>query len=178
MRHGRAYQVVSVTVRSPLPIARVLMGFELDQPVLNEVEGILGLDITLAVRNGSAWQALGTTLTESLLPAVLGALPEELMAETRHFTLLMAAGSVLVKRLPDAHVDKLLVDTTRLLIPPQHRENLIEKRILSLSNRNLLDQPPGEIERTIHGLQRRRADRLHRAWLRGFFVPRGVELAG
>jgi diguanylate cyclase (GGDEF)-like protein len=75
LRHGRAYQVVSVTVRSPLPIARVLMGFELDQPVLNEVEGILGLDITLAVRNGSAWQALGTTLTESLLPAVLGALP-------------------------------------------------------------------------------------------------------
>ncbi len=128
-----------------------------------------GLPDTLALLGAAAL---------SIKDAVLGALPEELMAETRHFTLLMAAGSVLVKRLPDAHIDKLLVDTTRLLIPPQHRENLIEKRILSLSNRNLLDQPPGEIERTIHGLQRRRADRLHRAWLRGFFVPRGVVLAG
>ena len=75
LRNGRAYQVVSVTVRSPLPIARVLMGFELDQRVLNEVEGILGLDITLAVRSGSSWQALGTTLSEGVLPTVLGALP-------------------------------------------------------------------------------------------------------
>ncbi len=75
LRNGRAYQVVSVTVRSPLPIARVLMGFELDQRVLNEVEGILGLDITLAVRRGASWQALGTTLGAAALPAVLRALP-------------------------------------------------------------------------------------------------------
>lgn len=75
LRNGRAYQVVSVTVRSPLPIARVLMGFELDQRVLNEVEGILGLDVTLAFRRGSSWQALGTTLDESALPTVLASLP-------------------------------------------------------------------------------------------------------
>ena len=75
LRNGRAYQVVSVTVRSPLPIARVLMGFELDQRVLNEVEGILGLDITLAVRSGMSWQTLGTTLGATALPTVLGALP-------------------------------------------------------------------------------------------------------
>lgn len=75
LRNGRAYQVVSVTVRSPLPIARVLMGFELDQRVLNEVEGILGLDITLAVRSGMSWRTLGTTLGATALPTVLGALP-------------------------------------------------------------------------------------------------------
>ncbi len=121
--------------------------------------------------------ALGVA-AHGIAELILGALPEALTPATRHFTLLMAAGSVLVKTLPDEQIEALLVDVTRVLIPPQHRENLIEKRILSLSNRNLLDQPPGEIERTIHGLQRRRPDRLHRAWMRGFFVPRGVVLPG
>ena len=75
-------------------------------------------------------------------------------------------------------LDGLLIDTTRSLIPPQHRADEIERRIASLARRGLIDQPPGEIERTIHGLGRRRPDRLHRAWLRGFFVPRGVVVPG
>lgn len=111
--------------------------------------------------------------------AVRAGLPGELGPETVRFVALMVAGSVLVAAgLEGAALDALLIDTTRGLIPPQHRADEIERRIAGLSRRGLIDQPPGEIERTIHGLGRRRADRLHRAWLRGFFVPRGVEIPG
>jgi diguanylate cyclase (GGDEF)-like protein len=62
VRDGRVYQLVSVTVRSPLPVARVVMGFELDQRALNEVRDVLGLGVTLAVREGRGWRAAGSTL--------------------------------------------------------------------------------------------------------------------
>lgn len=109
---------------------------------------------------------------------VMDALPEALPAETRHFVVMMVAGSVLVRRGIDlAALDVLLADTTRVLLPPQHREGVLEKRVRALVKHDLVDQAPGEIERMIHGLARRRADRLLRAWQRGFFVPRGLDLA-
>lgn len=40
-----------------------------------------------------------------------------------------------------------------------------------------LDQAPGEIGRIHDGMVARRSDRMHRAWMRGFFVPAGVDLA-
>ncbi len=110
---------------------------------------------------------------------VMSALPEDLPAETRHFVVCMVAGSVLLAAgIGPGALDAVLTDTTRVLVPPQHRDGVIEKRIYSLEKRGLLDQPPGEIDRTIHGLARRRADRLHRAWQRGFFVPRGLTVPG
>jgi len=110
---------------------------------------------------------------------VMEALPEDLPLETRHFVVCMVAGSVLLGAgIGPAALDLVLGDATRFLIPPQHRDGVIEKRIYSLEKRGLLDQPPGEIDRTIHGLGRRRADRLHRAWQRGFFVPRGLVVPG
>lgn len=111
--------------------------------------------------------------------AVRAGLPEELGPETARFVACMVAGSILVTAgLEGGALDALLVDATRTLIPPQHRAEENERRIASLARRGLIDQPPGEIERTIHGLGRRRPDRLHRAWLRGFFVPRGVDIPG
>jgi hypothetical protein len=143
---------------------------------------------TAAACGGSATVAAGPGLPPSL--GLLGAaalgveevvrsgLPEELPFETVHFVVCMVAGSRLVHAgLEGAALETLLTDATRLLLPPQHREGVIERRIQSLVRHRLIDQPPGEIERTIHGLARRRADRLHRAWLRWFFVPRGVSLA-
>jgi len=110
---------------------------------------------------------------------VMAALPDDLPDETRHFVVLMVAGSVLLAAgIGPQALDRLLTDATRVLIPPQHRDGVIEKLIYSLEKRGLLDQPPGEIDRTIHGLARRRADRLHRSWQRGFFVPRGSTVPG
>jgi len=99
--------------------------------------------------------------------------PADLPAETRRFAALMAAGTAALEHLTGAALDALLVDVVHHVLPPQHRGEEVARHVGALTARRLLDQPPGEIERTIHGLARRRADRVHRAWTRGFFVPRG-----
>jgi diguanylate cyclase len=73
-RNGRVFQLVSVTIRSPVPVARVLMGFEIDRPVLTELGDILGMGVALAVRRESAWRLAGTTLPETTTSTLLPAL--------------------------------------------------------------------------------------------------------
>jgi diguanylate cyclase (GGDEF)-like protein len=46
---GRLYQLVTVSVRTPLPVARISMGFALDQAAAHELAVITGLGLTLAV---------------------------------------------------------------------------------------------------------------------------------
>jgi len=107
-------------------------------------------------------------LVHDLEPAI----PREVPAVTRRFTALMAAGTHALAHVSGPALDALLVDVVRHLLPPQHRAAELAAHVRALTSRGLLDQPPGEIERTIHGLGRRRADRVHRAWQRGFFVVR------
>ena len=47
--NGRIYQVVSVPVKSPLPVAWVAMGFELDESAAQNLADITGLGVTLSV---------------------------------------------------------------------------------------------------------------------------------
>lgn len=97
--------------------------------------------------------------------------------EARRLGALMVAGSRLVAmRPPDEVLEPVLEAVVRELFPPQHRQEELERLVRALVPE--LDQPPGEIERAIRGMGRRRADRVHRAWLRGFFVPRGLRIAG
>ncbi len=49
---GRIYQLVAVEVRSPLPVAWIAMGFELDEKAARELAGITGLAVTLSVKAG------------------------------------------------------------------------------------------------------------------------------
>lgn len=94
---------------------------------------------------------------------------------TRQFGTLMAAGTAFLVLAPQTPLlEAMLKVVVRDVLPPQHRADEVHAHIKRLAP--LLDQPPGEIERTMHGLGRNRADRLHRAWLRGFFVPRGFAL--
>lgn len=110
--------------------------------------------------------------------AVRAELPLDLDPEVAHFVEHMVAGTVLVNAgVAPAALDAILIQTTRALIPPQHRGGVLESRIRRLQREDLIDQPPGEIDRTIHGLSRRRADRLLRAWQRGFFLPPGLTLS-
>ncbi|MFO0744765.1 MAG: hypothetical protein U1F43_03705 [Myxococcota bacterium] len=102
--------------------------------------------------------------------------PRTLPRETRHFAALMAAGTRVAAQLPSEALDLLLLDVTRHVLPPQHRQEELAAHVNALVKADLLDQPPGEIERTIHGMGRRRADRVHRAWTRAFFVPRGARV--
>jgi hypothetical protein len=101
--------------------------------------------------------------------------PKRISAAARRFAILMVGGSLLHEAAPPTAVlDQILVSVVRDVLPPQHRGEEVERWIKQVTP--LLDQPPGEIERTIHGLARRRADRGHRAWVRRFFVPRGYPL--
>jgi diguanylate cyclase (GGDEF)-like protein len=52
---GRIYQLVTVAVRSPLPVAWIVMGFELDDKAARELAEITGLFVTLSVNSGGNW---------------------------------------------------------------------------------------------------------------------------
>jgi diguanylate cyclase (GGDEF)-like protein len=52
---GHIYQLVTVAVRSPLPVAWIAMGFELDDKAARELADITGLSITLSVKSAGNW---------------------------------------------------------------------------------------------------------------------------
>ncbi len=52
---GRIYQLVTVAVRSPMPVALITMGFELDQRAAREIAGITGLGVALSLRSQGRW---------------------------------------------------------------------------------------------------------------------------
>jgi diguanylate cyclase (GGDEF)-like protein len=70
---GRIYQRVTVAVRSPLPVAWVTMGFEVDARAAQELADITGLSVALSFRDGGDWkQAVsrapaGTALRSDLI---------------------------------------------------------------------------------------------------------------
>lgn len=122
--------------------------------------------------------ALVLPFAASLDAALMRAAPvkkKPISAASRRFAILMVGGSLLHEANPPPEVlDQVLVSVVHDVLPPQHRGDEVGRWINQVAS--LLDQPPGEIERTIHGLARRRADRVHRAWVRRFFVPRGYQL--
>jgi diguanylate cyclase (GGDEF)-like protein len=60
--NGRIYQLVTVSVRSPLPVAWIDMAFELDQKAARELADITGLAVTLSVNSGGHWRDVVSTL--------------------------------------------------------------------------------------------------------------------
>jgi diguanylate cyclase (GGDEF)-like protein len=49
---GRIFELVMTSVRGPLPIAYVAMGFELDAAAAQELASVTGLDVTLSIGRG------------------------------------------------------------------------------------------------------------------------------
>jgi diguanylate cyclase (GGDEF)-like protein len=60
--NGRIYQLVTVAVRSPLPVAWIAMGFELDDKAARELADITGLFVTLSVRSNGSWSKAANTI--------------------------------------------------------------------------------------------------------------------
>jgi diguanylate cyclase (GGDEF)-like protein len=60
--NGRIYQLVTVSVRSPLPVAWIAMGFELDAKAARELADITGLAVTLSVNSGGHWTDMVSTV--------------------------------------------------------------------------------------------------------------------
>jgi diguanylate cyclase (GGDEF)-like protein len=60
--NGRIYQLVTVSVRSPLPVAWIAMGFALDEKAARELAGITGLAVTLSVNSAGHWTDVASTV--------------------------------------------------------------------------------------------------------------------
>jgi diguanylate cyclase (GGDEF)-like protein len=60
--NGRIYQLVTVSVRSPLPVAWIAMAFELDEQAARELADITGLAVTLSVNTGGHWTDVVSTV--------------------------------------------------------------------------------------------------------------------
>jgi diguanylate cyclase (GGDEF)-like protein len=60
--NGRIYQLVTVPVRSPLPVAWIATGFELDRKAAKELADITGLAVTLSVNSGGRWTDVVSTV--------------------------------------------------------------------------------------------------------------------
>jgi len=60
--NDRIYQLVTVSVRSPLPVAWIAMGFELDAKAARELADITGLAVTLSVNSGGRWTDVVSTV--------------------------------------------------------------------------------------------------------------------
>jgi diguanylate cyclase (GGDEF)-like protein len=59
---GRVYQLVAVQVTSPLPVAWIAMGFELDNDAASKLAAITGLAVTLSVKSGGQWTDVVSTI--------------------------------------------------------------------------------------------------------------------
>jgi len=60
--NGRVYQLVAVQVASPLPVAWIAMGFELDNDAARKLADITGLAVTLSVKSGGRWTDMVSTV--------------------------------------------------------------------------------------------------------------------
>jgi diguanylate cyclase (GGDEF)-like protein len=59
--NGKIYQLVAVQVKSPLPVAWIIMGFELDQDAANGLKKISGLTVSLLMHSGDLWEDVVTS---------------------------------------------------------------------------------------------------------------------
>ena len=58
-----AYQMITVPVRAPLPVAWVSMGFRIDDELAEKLKTLTGLEVSFLSRDGAARHILGSTLT-------------------------------------------------------------------------------------------------------------------
>jgi hypothetical protein len=76
VREDRAYEMITVPVRAPLPVAWVSMGFALSDGYARRLEEITGLHATIIDRSGARPVALASSLG--------GALPQALASTAGH----------------------------------------------------------------------------------------------
>src|ERR1700722_15354564 len=62
--NGRIYQLVTVSVRSPLPVAWIAMGFELDDKAARELADITGLAVTISLNSAGGWTDVVSTVPD------------------------------------------------------------------------------------------------------------------
>ena len=63
MVDGKMYEVMTVPVKAPLPIAWVTMGFEVGDALASSLASLLGLDVTFLQEGGGSARRFGTSLS-------------------------------------------------------------------------------------------------------------------
>ena len=66
---GKIYQWVGVNVKSPLPVARLVMGFELDAKAVREIADITDLGVTLSIGTQHGWSTVVSTVPRGVAAA-------------------------------------------------------------------------------------------------------------
>jgi diguanylate cyclase (GGDEF)-like protein len=69
---NRAFQVVGATIRAPLPLARVLVGFEVDSELVEHIKSITGLDVTFVGDAEHQINAFASTLPAEQIEKTIG----------------------------------------------------------------------------------------------------------
>lgn len=90
---GMLYQVVVVPVLAPLPVAYVVTAFIVDQPFVQDLKRVSGLDLSFLSRiDGEEWRLAASSLGDTLQPGLLaafrrhrGALPEMLPLQGKDY---------------------------------------------------------------------------------------------
>jgi diguanylate cyclase (GGDEF)-like protein len=77
--NGKIYQLVAVEVKSPLPVAWIVMGFELDQDAANGLAKISGLEVSLLMHSGAIWKNVVTSDPVAALGAPVRAIAAQPM---------------------------------------------------------------------------------------------------
>src|SRR6266404_506996 len=75
--NGKIYQLVAVEVKSPLPVAWIVMGFELDQDAANGLAKISGLTVSLLMHTGDRWEGVVTSDPVGALGAANRGIPPQ-----------------------------------------------------------------------------------------------------
>ena len=129
----------------------------------------------LVTMGGTGYHVLLACIASSLRPTLTLEIPSDF---DKHVLELHIAATILVA-MPEfsSHVDPLLKQIGRALLPQPGSEGIAQAQLERLAEATL-EQARGEVQRIASGMHMGRTDRLHRAWSRGFFLPRGTTLEG
>jgi len=64
VEEGHIYQLVAVPIKSPVPVAWIVMGFELDHAAATELAQITALGVTLSLRSNGRWTRVVSTVPD------------------------------------------------------------------------------------------------------------------
>jgi diguanylate cyclase (GGDEF)-like protein len=76
MIQGHAFQLIAAPVRAPITIGWVIVGFDVDQEMAQDLRQLTGLNVSFAVKHAGQWQLLVSTLPSTLADSLRHRLPE------------------------------------------------------------------------------------------------------
>jgi diguanylate cyclase (GGDEF)-like protein len=90
MADGQLYQMVVVPVFAPVPIARIAVGFLIDDKVTHQLHALTSLEVSFVARRGSGpWRVLASSIPDELRVTLVEGLPRDRAQGNVAFSLAM-----------------------------------------------------------------------------------------